>query len=159
LLVRKINDKQSRWTNDLNHKLSRELVNYALQQNVNVLRLEKLKGSHLSGKKYRKYNWAFKDLRSKIEYKAQSEGIQVINVNPAYTSQTCSRCGWKSKDNRKSQSLFVCDECGLKMNADVNAAKNICNLSIANGQNVSTGKSKKINQKIDQALNSEVTIL
>jgi putative transposase len=159
LLVRKINDKQSRWTNDLNHKLSRELVNYALQQNVNVLRLEKLKGQKLSGKKYRKYNWAFADLLSKISYKAQCDGIKVISVNPAYTSQTCSQCGWKSKDNRKSQSQFICDECGLKMNADVNAAKNICGPSVTNGQNVSTGKSKKIDLAIDQALNSEVTVL
>ena len=142
----------------MNHKLSRELINYCLQQGVNVLHLEKLKGTELSGKKYRKYNWAFQDLLTKIEYKAQIEGIKVISVNPAYSSQTCSHCGWKSKDNRKSQSLFVCDECGAKMNADINAAKNICGLSTTNGCTVSSAKSKRL-IKIDQALNSEVTWL
>lgn len=153
-----ISSHQGRWTNDLNHKLSRELIDYCLQQNVNVLRLEKLKGKELSNKKYRKYNWAFADLLTKIKYKAESEGIKVISVNPAFTSQTCSACGFKEKSNRKSQSLFECSSCGEKMNADVNAAKNICGPSVANGCTVSSTKSKRLTKSIE-ALNSEVTVL
>lgn len=157
-LKNEISSKQSRWTNDLNHKLSRELINYCLHESVNVLRMEKLKGTELSNKKYRKYNWAFKDLLNKIKYKAQIEGIKVISVNPAYTSQTCSQCGWKSKDNRKSQSLFICNECGTRLNADINAAKNICGPSATNGCTVSSTKSTKVT-KSSEALNSEVTML
>lgn len=49
----------------------------------------------------------------------------VVKVNPAYTSQTCSCCGHVDKDNRKSQDKFKCTSCGHKENADFNAAKNI----------------------------------
>ena len=134
-LVQQILTKQSNWTADLNHKLSRELVEHCLSQGINVLALEKLKGTQLSNRKFRKYNWAFKDLLTKIEYKAHNAGLKVIGVNPAYTSQTCSSCGLKSKDNRKTQSLYVCS-CGFKGNADINAAKNILSLSTQNGLNM-----------------------
>lgn len=49
----------------------------------------------------------------------------VIKVNPAYTSQTCSCCGHVDKDNRKTQDKFKCTSCGHTENADFNAAKNI----------------------------------
>ncbi len=60
-------------------------------------------------------------LRRKIEYKAAG----VDAVNPAYTSQTCHRCGHVSRENRKEQSKFKCTACGHTANADVNAALNI----------------------------------
>jgi putative transposase len=139
-----ISKKQSNWTNDLNHKLSKQLIDYCISNNINVLSLEKLKGCHLSNRKRRKYSWAFKDLLNKITYKAQNNNIQVINVNPAYTSQTCSCCGLKEKSNRKNQSLYECSSCGSKMNADVNAAKNILNLSFQNGLNVNLTSGKAL---------------
>ncbi|MFK8040117.1 MAG: zinc ribbon domain-containing protein, partial [Rickettsiaceae bacterium] len=46
-------------------------------------------------------------------------------VNPRYTSQTCSNCGYNDSDNRLSQTKFECKACGHKENADINAAKNI----------------------------------
>jgi len=49
----------------------------------------------------------------------------VIYVNPAYTSQACSDYGHVHPGNRKSQSEFLCQACGLTMNADFNAAINI----------------------------------
>lgn len=131
-----ITAKQSRWTNDLNHKLSRQLVDYCSLHKIGVLSMEDLKGSHLSNRKFRRYNWAFKDLINKVKYKAECAGLKVISVDPRYTSQTCSSCGQKSGDNRVSQSLFLCSHCGLKANADINAAKNICHLSVANGSTV-----------------------
>jgi len=128
-LKQKINRKQSNWTSDTNHKLSKELVDYCLSQQVNVLVVEKLKGHQLSNRKFRKFSWAFKDLIEKIKYKCENMGIKVVEVNPAYTSQRCSSCGLKSKDNRKTQSLFECDSCKFRANADLNASKNILVLS------------------------------
>lgn len=128
-----ISAKQSRWTNDLNHKLSRKAVDYAISQGASVLALENLKGSHLSCKRFRKYSWAFKDLLSKVAYKAEHAGLKVISVNPAFTSQTCSCCGSKSKDNRKTQDWFLCRKCNYQANADVNASKNILTFSGWNG--------------------------
>jgi putative transposase len=50
---------------------------------------------------------------------------RVEKVSPAYTSQTCSGCGHRDPESRESQSRFWCHACGLIVNADVNAARNI----------------------------------
>ena len=65
-------------------------------------------------------------IASKLEYKTRlaSDSLLVL-VNPAYTSQTCSRCGYRAKENRESQAVFECKRCHMSMNADLNAAKNI----------------------------------
>ncbi len=56
---------------------------------------------------------------------ARSTGTEVVLVNPAYTSQTCNRCGQVDGKNRESQAVFVCTACGHRDHADVNAAKNV----------------------------------
>ncbi|MGW2767717.1 zinc ribbon domain-containing protein [Streptomyces sp. NPDC001275] len=50
-----------------------------------------------------------------------------MKVNPAYTSQRCSACGFVTEGNRESQAVFRCKAsgCGYRDHADVNAAKNI----------------------------------
>ena len=57
----------------------------------------------------------------KLAYKAG----ELLKVDPAYTSQTCSRCGHVDKSNRPSQAVFACGACGFRANADHNAAINI----------------------------------
>jgi putative transposase len=52
-------------------------------------------------------------------------GTELIEVNPQYTSQQCSQCGYTDKENRKNQASFNCKQCGYKMNADINASLNI----------------------------------
>ena len=60
-----------------------------------------------------------------LEYKLEERGGKLIRIDPKYTSQTCPVCGHVSKNNRKSQSKFVCESCGYSENADVVGAKNI----------------------------------
>ncbi len=60
-------------------------------------------------------------LERKLAYKAG----ELVKVDPAYTSQACSRCGNTHKSNRSSQSVFRCGACGFRLNADHNAAINI----------------------------------
>jgi len=62
-----------------------------------------------------------------LNYKCDWYGKKLIKVNPKHTSQICSKCGYKRKTNRKSQSEFVCGKCKFEENADVNAARNILN--------------------------------
>lgn len=77
--------------------------------------------------------WSFKRVENAINYVAELRGIYVEYVEPHYTSQTCSQCNIVLKTNRKSQSLYSCS-CGLTLNADLNAARNISNKwRIANG--------------------------
>ena len=62
----------------------------------------------------------------KLEYKTRLTGQnRLILVNPAYTSQTCSKCGYCDSRNRESQAVFECKQCHMSMNADLNAANNI----------------------------------
>lgn len=70
------------------------------------------------------------DIQNKLEYKTRLAGTRLILVNPAYTSQTCNRCGHVAKANRESQAVFQCVNCGNKANADINAAKNILSRAI-----------------------------
>ncbi|MBN1960491.1 MAG: transposase [Deltaproteobacteria bacterium] len=65
------------------------------------------------------------EFRRQLEYKQLWRGGQLLAVPPAYTSQRCSSCGHKAKENRKSQAVFNCVACGHSSNADLNAAKNI----------------------------------
>jgi putative transposase len=58
----------------------------------------------------------------RLEHKAAG---RVEKINAAYTSQTCSACGHIAPESRKNQATFRCVACGLRCNADVNAARNI----------------------------------
>ena len=71
-----------------------------------------------------------------LEYKLQEKGGQLIKVDPKYTSQECNECHHVSKENRQSQSKFVCTSCGHSANADINASKNILDRGI-HGNNAS----------------------
>ena len=56
--------------------------------------------------------------------------VEIITINPAYTSMCCSKCGHTDKRNRESQADFYCQACGYTDNADVNAAKNIISTAV-----------------------------
>ena len=91
----KIKRKQSRVVRDINHKVARSLVNFAKDHRLAIV-LEDLGKISKKGKAKRfvqKSQWAFFQLETFILYKAALLGIPVIKVNPAYTSQACSRCG------------------------------------------------------------------
>ena len=73
-------------------------------------------------------NWGM--LRTRIQQKGRLYQCDVILVNPAYTSQTCSMCGYTDKRNRKSQAVFQCVRCGHADNADHNAGRVIIFLAL-----------------------------
>jgi putative transposase len=62
-----------------------------------------------------------------LEYKLKRNGGKLIKIDPKFTSQKCSCCGYISKENRESQSKFICKQCGYSANADFNASLNILN--------------------------------
>ena len=64
-------------------------------------------------------------IREVLTYKCQLAGVTLVCVNPVYTSQTCPQCGNIAKENRESQAVFHCVNCGHEDNADINAARNI----------------------------------
>ena len=74
-------------------------------------------------------NWS--RLCKRLKDKMDANGGRLVIVPAAYTSQTCHQCGHVAKENRESQAVFHCVECGHKANADVNAAMNILSRALA----------------------------
>jgi len=124
--VKRMQDRESRIVQDLNHKVSRALVDMAKDQNA-ALVFEEMTGIRNTKKNHRSFryslhSWSFYQLQQFVEYKAKLLGVPVLYVNPAYTSQDCSRCGARGHRNGKK---FGCPVCGHVNHADVNAAFNI----------------------------------
>jgi putative transposase len=129
--LKRLRQKQSRFTKNTNHVLSKRLVATA-STSRKALALEDLSGIRDRAEtvfsremRWLMGNWAFDQLRRFVSYKAEAAGVPVVLVDPRNTSRTCSQCGYCDKGNRKSQDRFLCLHCGFALNADVNAAINI----------------------------------
>ena len=107
----------------MNHKFSSEIVKFAIDNNAKYINIENLKG--INTNKFILRNWSYYELQQFITYKAERKGIIVRKINPYHTSQTCSSCGHWEKGQRLDQAHFKCKKCGLELNADFNAARNI----------------------------------
>jgi putative transposase len=68
-------------------------------------------------------------LRQLLQYKAEEAGVEVIAVNPSNTTQMCSGCG-KLVPKTLSVRVHECPDCGLMLDRDVNAARNILSLAL-----------------------------
>ena len=79
---------------------------------------------------------AWSMFRNVLTSKAENAGRKVVSVNPAYTSQDCSNCGYRAKKNL-SERWHHCPMCGLPLDRDTNAAINI--LQTAVGQHSVAG--------------------
>lgn len=129
--LKRLRQKQSRFTKNTNHVISKRLVATA-STSRKALALEDLHGIRDRAEtvfsremRWLMGNWAFDQLRQFVSYKAEAAGVPVVLVDPRNTSRTCSRCGYCDKGNRKSQDRFLCLQCGFELNADLNAAINI----------------------------------
>ena len=136
--IRKRHDKEQRWMKDTDHKVSRQIVNFAKDNHVEIIRLEKLSGIRQTARTSRKneknlHTWSFYRLASFIEYKAFLEGIRVEYVNPLYTSQTCPSCG---KRNHAKDREYQC-HCGFKAHRDRVGAVNIISATVVAGNRLS----------------------
>lgn len=99
------------------------VVDTAVENGFGTIQMEDLSGINKNETFDR--TWTFYSLQQKIEQLAAENGIMVKKINPEYTSQMCSRCGYISVENRKTQAQFRCMACGYRRNADHNAAMNI----------------------------------
>ncbi|MFJ8208789.1 RNA-guided endonuclease InsQ/TnpB family protein [Streptomyces sp. NPDC096033] len=121
--------KEARRTRDINHKIAKHIVAEA-ERTGRGIGLENLTGirERVRLRKPQRamvHGWAFAQLGVFIAYKARRAGVPVVYVDPAYTSCTCSRCGYVDKANRVSQARFVCRSCGFVDHADRNGSRNV----------------------------------
>jgi putative transposase len=121
--------KESRFAADVNHQISKRIVAEAKGTGRGIA-VEQLGGIRervrlRKPQRVTLHSWAFAKLGGYLAYKAAAGGVAFVEVDPAYTSQTCHKCGWVDKQNRRSQSEFECGRCGFVGHADHNAAVNI----------------------------------
>jgi IS605 OrfB family transposase len=139
-LLRRLSGREQRFQKWLNHNISKQLVQSARQTNA-TLAFEDLTNIRESlnqkrgnkTERRRTNNWAFYQLRLFVGYKANIASVPVVFVPPAYTSQTCSRCGHIHQvlgKSYRSGKVFKCGHCGFEHDADINAANNIAALGI-----------------------------
>jgi IS605 OrfB family transposase len=126
-LLKKISGKEARRMKHINHNVSKQIVLEAIEQKAGIIVLEDLTNirERIRARKRertRLHRWAFSQLRTMIEYKAQNHGLQVLYVNPAYSSKRCSCCGSLGVRNRHH---FKCS-CGNQQHSDLNASRNLC---------------------------------
>ncbi len=134
-LLRRLSGRESRFQSWVNHNISKELVREA-KATESVIAFEDLTGIRLNVKLKKKtrteiHRWAFYQLQLFTEYKANIVGVEVVTVDPRYTSQTCSRCHHVHPERGKSYrngKRFKCGFCGFEHDADVNGALNIAQL-------------------------------
>jgi putative transposase len=127
--LKKLKKRESNIVRDLNHKISRKIVDYAYEHQLGI-KLEDLSEIRKTAKNNKKNkdwiyslnSWSYYQLGQMITYKSKLLGVPVVFVNPAYTSKTCSRCGCIGNRNGKK---FKCQHCGHTSHADINAAFNI----------------------------------
>ena len=70
--------------------------------------------------------WVYSYFLSRLDLTCEESGVHIHKVNPAYTSQMCSKCGSIHKENRNGE-LFKCKSCDYTLDADFNASLNILN--------------------------------
>jgi len=127
LTIKSIGSAFSEWSLDWLHNRANDLIEEAHDADVDGIIFEDLdhiRENIANGSKFQQ--WAYAKFVGLVEYKVESTALFVDFVNPAYTSQRCSHCGFTHEDNRDDKQ-FKCQDCGYALNADYNAAKNIAN--------------------------------
>ena len=127
-LSKRLSGKERTTANLINHTISKSIVASAKEQGKGIS-IEDLTNIRFTSKRRNKKcrtklgKWNFADLRTKIEYKALLNGVKLVVVNPAYSSQTCCECKHIGKRTNK---VFKCTNTNCKVDtidADYNASK------------------------------------
>jgi len=130
-ILKRLSGRERRYQMWLNHNISSSIITEAVEtqsfvaiENLSGIRERTNLKPRNKTERRRSNSWAFYQLRSFLEYKGIKEGIEVLAVNPAYTSQTCHCCLHIGLRNNKS---FKCSNkvCGWIGDADGNGSEMI----------------------------------
>lgn len=128
--LKKLAQRENRWMTDVNHQLSKTLVNqygkgtvFVLEDLTNVT----FSVDSLSKKQRNKHrSWSFYQFEQFLNYKSHNNQSETIKVSAAYTSQRCPKCGTIDKENRKHHlHEYHCSKCQYRSNDDRVGAMNI----------------------------------
>lgn len=153
-VLKRLSGTEARFMRDTNHVISRRIIDFAKQTGNPTIAIEKLDGIRNAPRRKDQNadanSWAFYQLEQFLQYKAANLGFDIIEVDPRYTSQGCSKCGHAQKSNRHGHK-FVCKACNYSLHADLNAARNIKLRGILIRQELDQDGSPSIGPKAQQS--------
>lgn len=132
-LLQKISGKEARHVTHVNHVVSKTIVEEAQTTGCDTIAMESLTNIRRrikGGKRIRSrlHRWSWAQLQEFVQYKAQAAGLNVVFVNPAYTSQMCSNCG---ELGVRQKHRLACKFCGIQRHSDLNASQNIRRIAVS----------------------------
>lgn len=142
-VLARLSGRERRFQAWVNHNISKTIIQQAKSEKA-LVAIEDLTGirertnqkPRNKTERRRSNSWAFYQLRMFLEYKGLKDGVEVVAVSPAYTSQTCNRC---LHIGLRSEKRFKCGNCELSCDADLNGAKMIAllghSVSVPGGSN------------------------
>jgi putative transposase len=121
--VARVHERIAFRRDNFTHQHSRQIVNSYGVICVEDLQVNRMTHHHCLAKSIADASWSA--FFAQLSAKAEEAGRQFVKVNPAYTSQTCSRCGHRQK-MPLGERVYHCPCCLLSIDRDLNAALNIC---------------------------------
>lgn len=125
--LRKASGRERRHVEQVNDEISKSIIGDAVHSQTRLIVLEDLTNIRQrikAGQKVRArlHRWTFRELQQKIADKAARAGIEVMFVDPHYTSKTCPRC---DAIGTRRKHRFVCNTCGYRAHSDLNGGRNL----------------------------------
>ena len=130
LKVAKLHEKIANQRKDFLHKTSTKIIRENQSIVIEDLRVKNMLKNHKLAKAISEVSWS--EFRTMLEYKANWYGREVIIAPSNYaSSQLCSNCGNKSSQTKDlSCRTYICPVCGMEMDRDINASKNLLKLAM-----------------------------
>jgi len=125
--VAKVHERIKNRRADFAHQRSVEIIKKFDVICVEDLSINNMVHNHCLAKSISDVAWG--QFSNYLSYKAESAGRKLVKVNPAYTSQTCSKCGHRQKIPLSTRT-FHCPCCNLSIDRDLNASLNILALGL-----------------------------
>jgi putative transposase len=125
-VVARVHERIGWRRDDFAHQQSRRIADSYDLIAVEDLSVNQLARNHCLAKSIHDVAWS--QFASLLSYKAAWAGRKVVAVNPAYTSKDCSSCGHRKADLTLADRTYACPHCGLVLDRDLNAARNIVRL-------------------------------
>lgn len=127
----KLNHRLTNIRQNYIHQVTTEIVNrkpmFISLEELNVSRM--MKNRHLAKAIQEQSFFTFKTI---LSYKATWNNIPILEVSRFYpSSKTCSCCGSIKSDLKLSDRVFVCPDCGNKIDRDLNASINLRNYGLS----------------------------